>query len=384
MQDQSTSTSSNLFAIDLYKQLKMPNENLFVSPFSIFTAITMMYVGARNETEAELRKILHITESQRRLPNQVKALVEKLLSIESTEIDIANSIWTDLNYELSESFLYIMDENYNGGVFKEDFSNIDEICNKVNIWVSENTKKKIQEIITPKTFDPSVKLMLLNAIYFNGIWEKTFKEENTNEAPFYLLNGRITPVPLMHQKDEFSYFEDDLLQVLELEYKGIQRFGTDEHYSMIIFLPKDKEGLESMENKLGFDEINTYIEKLSGQEVKIFIPRFKMETNYNLKDDMREMGMVKSFSRDADFSGIADTSKSLPPVIGEIIHKAFVEVNEEGTEAAAVTLITGVPKGMPIQREIPVFKADHPFIFIIQDTQSKTILFMGRLLNPKD
>lgn len=383
MPENSLPASNNAFALKIYTQLKNSDENLFISPFSIFTAITMIYAGAKGGTEQEIRDLLSIKIAQRRLPLQIHDLVEKILSIESTEISIANSIWADLGYVLSDSFLYIMDENYNGESYKEDFKNVDEICKKINQWVANNTKNKIKEITNPNTFDPDYKLVLLNAIYFNGIWEHPFDENLTETSPFTLLNGSEIPVEMMHQKKPFSYFDNDLFQLISLNYEGVQRFGMSEHFSMMIFLPKNQQGIDDMEDLIDAESILSYKEKLMEQEVDLFLPKFKLESKYELKKDLRELGMRDSFSEAADFSGVVDTSKSNPPVIGEIIHKAFVNVNEEGTEAAAATMIAALPKGFPIIREIPVFKADHPFMFLIMDSESNTILFLGRVMNPK-
>ena len=384
MEDQSASNSSNLFAFDIYKQLKKPEQNLFVSPLSIFTAITMIYVGARGATEQEIKDILHISIPQRRLPIQVKNLNEMLRSHEETIIKMANSIWTDLAYELSESFLFVIDENYEGSLYKENFSDIEGTCDKINAWVSQNTEQKIKGIITPIQFDPGIKLILLNAIYFKGQWEKPFKKDLTENAPFYLEDGSSVQVEMMYQKETFSYHEDERLQILEIPYKIVLRFGTEVCYSMIIILPRDKRGLEDFEENITLEKISKILEQLQQEEVKIFIPKFKIETKYELKKDLMEMGMTESFTGDADFSGIVDTSKSEAPFIGEIIHKAFVDVNEEGTEAAAVTMITALPKSMSIHKEIPEFKADHPFMFMIQDSETKNILFIGRIGNPKE
>ncbi|MHA1147939.1 MAG: serpin family protein [Promethearchaeota archaeon] len=384
MQDQSTSTSSNLFAIELYKQLKKPEENLFVSPLSIFTAMTMIYVGARGSTEEEIKDILHLSIPQRRLPMQVKTLNDILRSHEETIIKMANSIWTDLGYELNESFLYVIDENYEGALYKENFSDIEGTCDKINAWVSKNTEQKIKGIITPNSFDPNIRLILLNAIYFNGKWANPFKKDLTKDAPFFLEDGSSIQIPMMHQKETFSYYENEELQILEIPYKNTLLFGTNMYYSMIIILPRDKKGLEEIEKTLTLESISKQLEQFQQEEVKVYIPKFKIETKYELKKDLREMGMTESFTSNANFSGIVDTSKSEPPFIGEIIHKAFVDVNEEGTEAAAVTMITALPKGMPIHKEIPEFKADHPFMFMIQDSQTKSILFIGRISNPKE
>ncbi len=383
MREESISSSINVFAFDLHAQLKRPGENLFISPLSIFTAITMMHAGARTTTEEELRRVLHLSIPQRSMPLKVKEVVDGLLSSKNAEVNIANAIWTDRSYTLLDSFLFIIDENYDGNLYIEDFKDVEGLCEKINAWVSEKTRKKIGSIINPNMVDPEMKLILVNAIYFNGKWKNPFKAELTQDASFYLQDGSTTSVPMMHQKERFSYFEDTTMQVLALRYEGMQDPGASECFSMIIFLPREKDGLEAMEKAMTVDTMMMLVENLEKREVKVYIPRFKIETRYELKEDLKELGMTESFSSRANFSGIVDASGGVSPYIGEIIHKAFVDVNEEGTEAAAATLITMLRKGPPLHQEIPVFKADHPFMFMIWDSGSSSILFLGRTINPE-
>lgn len=378
MKENTIAESNNAFALELYNKLKSPNNNLFISPLSIFTAITMVYAGARGATEEEIKNTLHLMIQQRRLPLEIKNLVDNLLNVENTEINIANSVWTDNEYELLETYTYIIEENYDGELYKEDFGKVQETCDKINSWVNEKTKEKISDILSPSTLEMGIKLILINAIYFNGTWEKTFKEDNTNEAPFYLLSGKIAPVPLMFQQESFSYFETETFQVLKLDYEGGVVFGIPKNYEMLIYLPKEREGLENMEKDLTIKDIKSHLEQLESREVKVYIPKLKIETTYELAEYMKQLGMQNSFTAEADFTGIAKIS----PIISEIIHKAFVDINEEGTEAAAATMITMAPKGMPVHREIPIFKADHPFLFLIQESETKTIMFLGRVLQP--
>ncbi len=378
----SISNSINAFAIDLYIQLKETDQNLFISPLSIFTALTMIFMGAKNETEEQLKNRLHITLNKTKVPIKIRELVDKLLKIKNIEVTIANSIWADNNYEILESFLYLMEENYNGAFYKENFENIENTCNKINIWVKKNTYNKIKTIISPQKFDPTIKLILLNVIYFKGIWDISFNKNLTQETNFYLQNREIAPVLLMHQINVFPYFENKDLQILELPYKGNQRYGKIERYSMFIFLPTDKYRLKNLEKKISVDFLFTHLEQLYKQEVDIYIPKFKMETKYELKKDLKKLGLTLPFTTVADFSGIIDISKNLFLNIGEILHKAFVDVNEKGTEAAAVTMITKRGKGPLPQRKIPIFKADHAFIFLIVDSQTKTIIFIGKLISP--
>jgi serpin B len=371
------SDSNNALALELYAQLKTGKENLFISPLSIFIAISMVYVGARGTTEEEIRETLHITLPQEKLPMEIKNFTDRLLSMENIDLNIANSVWTDFKYDLMENYTRIIKKYYPGAFYKENFDNAPKLCDKINTWVKKKTKNKIQKIITPEALDPSIRLILLNAIYFNGTWKNEFKPSLTNEAPFYLLSRNSKPIPLMYQKNEFPYAEMKNLQILKLSYKG----GLG-YFNMTILLPKEKYGLEKIEDSLTLEDLKALERQLITQEVKIYIPRFKMETEYMLKKNFKIMGMKLPFLNEANFSGIVDPSTDYPPYIGEIIQKAFVEVNEKGTEAAAATLISMAPTAPPRRRVIPVFRADHPFLFMIQDIMTGCILFLGRVLNP--
>ncbi|MBD3196481.1 MAG: hypothetical protein GF317_15585 [Candidatus Lokiarchaeota archaeon] len=223
--------------------------------------------------------------------------------------------------------------------------------------------------------------MLLNAIYFNGLWIDKFDENKTKEHNFYPLNGNLNKIPMMHQITRFPYYETENLQIIKLDYKKSQDSTNEAEFSMIILLPKEKDGIRELQKNLSLKHINHYLEKLIKRKVNLYLPKFKLESKFMLKKTLNNMGMMNSFSKQANFSGIADPSNNISPFIGEIIHKGFIDVNEKGTEAAAATMITMAPKAAPFQQEIPVFKVDHPFLFFIWDSTTQAIIFMSQVLN---
>ncbi len=373
--------ANNAFSVDLYAQLKEPEKNLFFSPFSIFIAISMVYVGARGLTETQIKETLHISQDQRDFHMEFKKLLRILYSERASELNIANLLCIEKGYELLERFLFIVDDNFKGAIWELDFKSEVETCAKINAWVAEQTKGKIKNII--EAIEENMGLILVNAIYFKGTWDNPFKEKNTRDEPFTLLSGEEVIVPMMHQTDNFRFIEEESFQVLEMPYKGIRVFGVIERISMIIFLPKKNVSIEEFENVLTIEQIVNHIsslQKLSERKIKITFPQFKIETRYQLSKALYDLGIVDAFSDSSDFSGIA---KDPPKRISKFIHKAFVDVNERGTEAAAVTAVTMLGASLGPKQEPPEFRADHPFLFLLIDSQTGAILFIGRVMNPQ-
>lgn len=377
--------ATNSFAIELYSRLKDPKQNLFFSPFSIFTALAMVYAGARGSTANQMKATLHIPLEQHLFHKTLKNLLQ-LLRIEEfykdTELSIANLLGVKEGYALLEKFLWTIEDNYDASIWKLDFSLIEESCAKINDWVAEKTRGKISHIID--SIDPEMRLILINAIYFKGIWENTFDKNFTKDEHFTLISGEKVLVPMMHQTKNFSYLEDEKFQILEMPYKINMRSSTREEISMVIFLPKRFNNLPELESHLTIEKIENYLLSLHDQytqKVRVFFPRFTIKMKYKLTRTLSDLGITDAFTKDADFSGI---SKETVIFISDVIHKAFVEVNERGTEAAAVTAIGVVGASIGPRKEPPIFRADHPFIFLIQDSQTKTILFIGKLMNPKE
>ena len=373
--------ANNIFSIDLYAKLKEPEKNLFFSPFSIFTAIAMVFTGARGLTENQIKETLHITLDQNRFHSEFKKLLKILYGERGSELHLANLLCIQKGYELLEQFLWVIDDKYSGAIWELDFKDVAESCAKINSWVAEQTRGKIKNII--ETINENMGLILVNAIYFKGEWNSPFEEKDTKDEPFTLISGEEVLVPMMHQKDKFCFLEEDGFQILEMHYKGIRIFGTLEQISMVIFLPEKKNGLDELENILTFEQIINHLsrlQKLWERKIKVIFPRFKIETRYELSENLSDLGITDAFTNRSDFSGIA---KDPPQSISKVIHKAFVDVNERGTEAAAATALTMLGASMGPRQEPPEFRADHPFLFLLIDSQTRTILFIGRVMNPK-
>ena len=394
------------FAFNLYARLKdhpevkKANGNLFFSPYSISTALAMTYAGARGRTAEQMAVVLHLPFEQdlvhdERGPDkprplmvvrylwEVSRIAAAFAALEETlkddpktggyELHVSNSLWGQKGYGFLREFLDLIEKNYGAGLREVDFINAverEKTRKAINAWVERQTKDKIKELIQPGVFDRLTRLVLTNAIYFKGDWASKFKEENTKPAPFYVTEEKSVEVPMMYQKGKFAYAEGEDAQVLVLPYKG-------EQLSMLIMLPKKISLLRSIESELSLKNLKVELERLRKQEVKVYLPKFKITWGvFKLNDIFKAMGMKDAFSLPpADFSGMTGM-KDL--YISHVLHKAFVEVNEEGTEAAAATAVV-LGRGGP---GMPVFRADHPFVFIIKDNRSGSILFMGKVMNP--
>jgi len=372
---------NNDFAFELYKRLAGDPKacgasgNLFFSPYSISTALAMTYAGARGETAAQMAETLHFELAEEQF-HQAFGLVVKRLNEQGEkgdyELAVANAVWGQRGYRFLEGFLEMTRRNYGAGLNEVDFAGATEEARRIiNTWVEERTKEKIKELIKPRVLGRETTLVLTNAIYFKGDWASKFEEDNTKPVRFYVNNEKSSEVEMMYQQEEFKYAETDELQLLELPYKGSE-------LSMIVLLPKQVEGLAEVEESLTAEKINVRLGEMHKRKVQVYLPRFKLTWGaFELKDVFKRMGMADAFSPgEADFSGMTGGKELF---ISNIVHKAFVEVNEEGTEAAAAT---GVGVALTAIVEVPVFRVDHPFVFIIRDNRSGGILFMGRVADP--
>jgi len=372
---------NNKFSIDIFQAMKIPEENLFFSPLSIYTLLSMVFAGARGLTETQIKTVLHIKLDQVRFHSEYKKLLSVFQRDTGSELSMANLLCVHKKYQLLEKYLWIVEDTYGGTIWNLDFNAIPETCLKINTWVAEHTQGKIKNVIHTLKEDDG--FVLVNAIYFKGTWENLFKEKDTKEENFTLLSGDKILVQMMHQKEKFRWINEDGFQILEMPYKGIRIFGTLEHISMIIFLPEKKDGIEDLENSLTNEKIENYLEKLHKiweKEINVYFPKFKIEKGYELKKILHNLGMTSAFSEGANFSKIAEDP---PKYISQIIHKAFVEVNERGTEAAAVTALRVLGSAIGPTAKPPDFRADHPFIFLLIDSYTRAILFIGRVVNPK-
>jgi len=381
---------NNKFALELFAKLQSAKGNLFFSPYSISTALAMVHAGARNETESQMAGVLHFPVSvNRRTDSTSKSLPDRqqFASLFGNIIKdlnnrgqkggytltVANALWGQKDYGFLQEFLKLIETSYDGRLNEVDFIRASETArNTINSWVEKKTDDKIKNLISEGVLDSMTRLVLTNAIYFKGNWAKQFKENRTKDASFTLADSQKIDVATMNQKAKFGYMETDTFQALELPY-------VDEELSMVILLPKEFDALDEFEKTLTPDNLKQWLNKIHKREVVVFVPKFKMTSQFSLASVLKSMGMKDAFSSDADFSGI-NGKRDL--FISAVIHKAYVEVNEEGTEAAAATGV--VMKLTSIgPAPIPVFRADHPFLFLIRDNLSGGILFIGRVANPK-
>jgi serpin B len=381
---------NNRFALELFAKLRSTKGNLFFSPYSISTALGMTHAGARNKTESQMTRVLHFPVSANRSTDSAsKVLLERqqfALAFGNIIKDlnkrgqkgaytltVANALWGQKDYGFLEEFLDLVETSYDGQLKEVDFIRAAEAARKtINIWVEKKTNGKIKNLISEGILNSMTRLVLTNAIYFKGNWARQFKENMTRDAPFTLIDGQKIDVPMMNQKAEFGYMETETFQALELPY-------VDEELSMVILLPRKHDSLDEFEKTLTLENLTQWLTKIHKREVVVFVPKFKMTNQFSLASVLKSMGMKDAFSSNADFSGI-NGKRDL--FISAVIHKAYVEVNEEGTEAAAATgVVMRLTSVGPAP--IPVFRADHPFLFLIRDNLSGSILFIGRVANPK-
>lgn len=365
---------NSAFGFDLYQSLKENKGNLFFSPYSISTALAMTYAGARGETEKEMAQVLHFALDQEQLHTSFSELQSKLNAIQNKgdiELSIANSLWAQEGYHFLDSFLELNKKYYGAGLRFVDFARQTELARKtINAWVEEKTNNKIKELIKQGMINNATTLVLCNAIYFKGKWLAQFDKAKTVDADFWVRPDKGVKVPMMSQKGEFKFKDFGNFKAIELPYAG----GD---LSMLIFLPKETDGLPKLEKELTSENVNRWIDSLMNsyeQEVDVMLPRFKTTCEFELADTLTKMGMPHAFI-DTDFSGMTG-KKDLS--ISKVIHKAYIDVNEEDTEAAAATAVV-MNKGIS---RLLMFKADHPFVFLIRENETGSILFIGRVVNP--
>ncbi len=366
--------SNNAFALDLYGALREQEGNLFLSPFSISTALAMTSAGARGETAEQMADVLCFS-AEDKVHRQFGGLGHSIRAREDAgyRLDVANALWVQEDYDLLETFLDTVTENYGAGVRQVDYEGDAEGARKViNAWVEDQTRDKIRDLLQPGILDRLTRLVLTNAIYFKGVWQTPFDKDATNDAPFHVAPGDSIAVPMMYQEERLSYHEDEDVQLLGMPYAG----GA---LSMVVLLPKTNDGLAALERKLGAAKVDQWVSSMHPRKVRVFLPRFKTTSQFGLGPILAGLGMPLAFdARDADFSGMTGRPDLY---ISAVVHKAFVDVNEEGTEAAAATaVVMRMKTAMPA--EPPTFRADHPFLFLIRDTESGAILFLGRMANP--
>lgn len=369
----------NDFSLALYAQLHQQPGSLFFSPFSVRLALAMTYAGSRGETAEQMRTALRLRSSDETLHAGLAEIVQWLTAGGQHQLDAANSLWGQESASLEPAFVELVARHYRGELHSVDFRRrAEDACTAINRWVERRTRQKIPGLIPAGGVDEETRLVLANAIYFKAAWLFQFPTVDTREAPFHLLDGGVVQAPLMHRQGDMRHVRGAGFQAVDLDYRGGE-------LSLLVLLPDRRNGLPDLEARLSPHLLGLCIAGLRTREVELFLPRFTLTWgSADLGASLRALGMPIAFARSqADFSGINGYG---PPheeslFISRVFHKAFVEVNEEGTEAAAATAL-GMTLGARMPQPVPVFRADHPFVFIIREQRSGMVLFLGRMTDP--
>jgi serpin B len=365
----------NRFALASYRELSRASGNLIFSPLNIATALSLALAGARGETAEEMARVLHEGTAENGYNAALAGLLARLAkdgNSTGNQLLTANNIWVQKGLPVRPEFRQTIE-----GIFRTPFTPLDFATGaddarlRINRWTAEQTHEHIPHLFGPGVLTPATRMVLTSAIYFNGNWESPFKPASTHTDAFALPAGGSVQTPFMNQTGVFGYREEAALAILEMRYKGTP-------LAFDILLPKDRDGLAGVERSLTPENLTTWLQ-LEGHQVQVSLPKFRSESDLSLRNALSGMGMARAFNGTADFSGI-DGRRDLR--LDKVVHKAFVDVSETGTEAAAATgasvaLIATLRRPQPI-----VFRADHPFLFFIRDTHSGAILFAGRLANP--
>ena len=376
------SSGNTDFALRLYQELREQEGNLFFSPYSISAALAMTYGSARGSTEREMAQTLGFTLPQDRLHPAFNALDLQLAErtkpidffgteVEGAQLDIANSLWGQAGHSFRPEYLDLLALNYGAEMHLMDFANAAAVARRtINKWVEDATEGNIQDIVSGGALNAQTRLVLVNAIYFNAKWEDPFSKFATKKGDFYLLDGGTVRVPMMSQDEPFPYLRGRGFQVFELPYVGRE-------LAMGILMP-DTGKFRDVESSLDARQLNTIVRNLETRYLDLKMPRFDFESEFEMRDTLSEMGMRRAFGG-ADFSGM-DGGRELR--LSEVLHKAFVKVDERGTEAGAATSVFASVISNPMYPlEVTV---DRPFIFWIRDIPTGTLLFLGRVLNPAE
>ncbi len=358
------------FAFDLYKELNS-SENMFYSPWSISSALAMTYEGAGGKTAQEMRDVFDFPENRSRLRESYGFLHDWYNSKNVPyNLSTANAAWVQEDYPVLKEYKNVLIDYYFSNVTNVDFvEEPSKACDMINGWVYNKTNGNIENIITEGDINRYTTMVLGNAIHFKGKWAKPFSENETVNRTFYTKNGEEVQTPFMRQEGEFNYTSTEDFKILQKKYAG-------DNMSMLFILPKEGD-LDDLEGSLTASKLNDWREDLTSTSLKLVsIPKFDMSTSYSLKKPLKDLGMPRAFSSDANFSGIDGTEKLF---IQFVKHKAFVEVDEKGTEASAATVV-GIGRTSVDDR--PSFVADSPFLFVIQDDVTGNVLFMGRMNDP--
>lgn len=372
---------SNAFGFDLYQRLRKKPGNIVMSPASITTALSMTWGGAKGDTASQMKKVLHLEGT----PEEVMTTSGKLAaSLEDPsrplKFRIANQLFGEKTFKFEQAFLDKTKAAYGAPLEMLDFKSAAEPSRaRINGWVEDETEKRIKDLIPKGAVTSDMRLVLVNAIYFLGDWEYPFEKEKTQNAAFFTTKSEKKDVPMMNRTGGYKLVQKDGMKALELSYKG----GA---MSMVVVLPDQVDGLDALEKSFDQKKLADLTKEMKSERVWAQIPKFEIApaSSLSLGEDLKEMGMKDAFDRaKADFTGIANPPSPEDKLyIGQVFHKAFVKVDEKGTEAAAATAVLMPRAGSAAPAEPIPFKADHPFLYFIRDNASGLVLFMGRVADP--
>ncbi|KAK1172456.1 serpin B6-like [Acipenser oxyrinchus oxyrinchus] len=379
---ESLANANTSFALDLFKKLSNDRKakNIFYSPLSISSALAMVYLGARGNTASEMAQSVCFNKSKDDVHSGFSTLISDINKQGAPyKLCLANRLYGEKSFDFVKEFIQDTKKFYQAELEAVDFVTASEAARQnINSWVQSQTQDKIQNLLAEGTVDALTRLVLVNAIYFKGNWGKKFSESETRERAFRLSKNGTKPVQMMQQKAKFNltFIPEVNSQIIELPYVGNE-------LSMLIILPMgiedDSTGLEKLERELTFENLMEWTkpEMMGNTEVTVTLPKFKLEETYDLKSVLISLGMVDAFDvTKSDFSGMSSNNEL---VLSKVVHKSFVEVNEEGTEAAGATAAIMMLRCA----RIPVhFNADHPFLFFIRHNKTRNILFYGRFSSP--
>jgi serpin B len=374
--DSHITPAMNAFTTASYKQLSPGDANLILSPFNIATALSMALAGARGQTAEEMQSVLylHYDPAYDSALGSLLADLNKAGNTGGNELYTANGLWVQKGLAIQAAFENTLTSNYQAPIRPLDFiANPEAARSQINAWTKDHTKGKSKDLLPAGSLDAHTRLVLTSAIYFYGKWQDPFVTSRTQPAPFTLPTGATIEANFMNQTSHFGYAETPSSQILEMRYAGTG-------IAFDVLLPTTRTGLPDLEKSLTFEHLTGWLGNLATRNVQVSLPKFCAESEFSLRKELSTMGMPTAFSDKADFSGI-DPKRGL--AISEVVHKAFVDVSEQGTEAAAATGITMRATAMRMPEQAVVFRADHPFIFLIRDTRAGVVLFIGRLINPR-
>jgi len=376
-------TGTNDFAIDLYRQLAADDKgNVFFSPASVHTALSMTQSGAGGDTAVEMAKVLQLPKikpaDMARAYGQLIDAINAIPEIEKKpayQFSVANALWLRQGMQFNKDFTGLVDKDFHARATLVDFTKPDAAAKTINDWVEDKTNKRIKDLISKEALGADTAMVLTNAVYFKADWMDKFEKDNTQDAPFKLGGDKNVKMPMMARTGHYRYAENDDLQVLEMPYASGK-------LSMIIVLPRKVDGLAAVEKALSAEQLAKWTKDASKEKVELKLPRWKATQQFELNKVLEAMGMKLVFDpAQADFAPMVEKSQ-MKLFISRVVHKSFVEVTEEGTEAAAATGVVMGLTAMP-ERHVPkVFTADHPFLYIIRHNDTGMILFMGRLMDP--